>query len=119
VNVDEYANPVTYAKLAGLPIGSAAARRVRVVITAEDAVPPSGTGEGLMTTTTLITGSNKGLGYETARQLAAADHAVYIGARDPEGGRRAVCPPRCARRRIRRGGGQDDRGRRRAGRPGQ
>jgi NAD(P)-dependent dehydrogenase (short-subunit alcohol dehydrogenase family) len=41
-------------------------------------------------TTTLITGSNKGLGYETARQLIAAGHAVYIGARNPELGRRAA-----------------------------
>jgi NAD(P)-dependent dehydrogenase (short-subunit alcohol dehydrogenase family) len=41
-------------------------------------------------TTTLITGSNKGLGYETARQLIAAGHAVYLGARDPERGRRAA-----------------------------
>ena len=41
-------------------------------------------------TTTLITGSNKGLGYETARQLIGAGHVVYIGARDPERGRRAA-----------------------------
>jgi NAD(P)-dependent dehydrogenase (short-subunit alcohol dehydrogenase family) len=41
-------------------------------------------------TTTLITGANKGLGYETARRLIAAGHAVYIGARDPERGRRAA-----------------------------
>jgi NAD(P)-dependent dehydrogenase (short-subunit alcohol dehydrogenase family) len=38
---------------------------------------------------TLITGSNKGLGYETARQLIAAGDTVYIGARDPERGREA------------------------------
>lgn len=41
-------------------------------------------------TTTLITGSSKGLGYETARQLLAAGHTVYTGARDPERGRRAA-----------------------------
>jgi len=41
-------------------------------------------------TTTLITGSNKGLGYEAARQLVAAGHTVYIGARDPGRGRRAA-----------------------------
>ncbi|MFI0980741.1 SDR family NAD(P)-dependent oxidoreductase [Streptomyces sp. NPDC021093] len=34
-----------------------------------------------MSTTTLITGANKGLGLETARQLLAAGHTVYIGAR--------------------------------------
>jgi NAD(P)-dependent dehydrogenase (short-subunit alcohol dehydrogenase family) len=41
-------------------------------------------------TTTLITGANKGLGYETARQLVAAGNAVYVGARDPERGRSAA-----------------------------
>ncbi len=40
-------------------------------------------------TTTLITGANKGLGYETAR-LIAAGHTVYIGRRDAERGRRAA-----------------------------
>ena len=35
-------------------------------------------------TTTLITGANKGLGYETARRLIEAGHTVYIGARDPQ-----------------------------------
>ena len=41
-------------------------------------------------TTTLITGANKGLGYETPRQLVAAGHTVYIGARDPERGQKAA-----------------------------
>ena len=41
-------------------------------------------------TTTLITGANKGLGYETARQLVAAGHTVYIGARNPVRGRAAA-----------------------------
>jgi NAD(P)-dependent dehydrogenase (short-subunit alcohol dehydrogenase family) len=41
-------------------------------------------------TTTLITGANKGIGYEAARQLIAAGHTVYVGSRDPENGRRAA-----------------------------
>ncbi|HEU5155842.1 MAG TPA: SDR family NAD(P)-dependent oxidoreductase [Streptosporangiaceae bacterium] len=41
-------------------------------------------------TATLITGANKGLGYETARRLVAAGHTVYIGSRDAERGRRAA-----------------------------
>lgn len=41
-------------------------------------------------TATLITGANKGLGFETARQLVAAGHTVYIGSRDAERGRRAA-----------------------------
>jgi NAD(P)-dependent dehydrogenase (short-subunit alcohol dehydrogenase family) len=41
-------------------------------------------------TTTLITGANKGLGFETARRLIAAGHIVYIGSRNAERGRRAA-----------------------------
>ncbi|MEZ0070243.1 NAD(P)-dependent dehydrogenase (short-subunit alcohol dehydrogenase family) [Streptacidiphilus sp. MAP12-20] len=41
-------------------------------------------------TTTLITGANKGLGFETARRLLAAGHTVWIGSRDEERGRRAA-----------------------------
>jgi len=33
-------------------------------------------------TATLITGANKGLGYETARRLLAEGHDVWVGARD-------------------------------------
>lgn len=38
----------------------------------------------------LITGANKGLGFETARRLIADGHTVHIGSRDSERGRRAA-----------------------------
>lgn len=38
----------------------------------------------------LITGANKGIGFETARRLVAAGWTVWLGARDPELGRRAA-----------------------------
>lgn len=41
-------------------------------------------------TVTLITGANKGIGFETARLLLAAGHDVWIGARDAERGARAA-----------------------------
>jgi len=41
-------------------------------------------------TVTLITGATRGIGLETARQLAVLGHTVYIGARDAERGRRAA-----------------------------
>ena len=41
-------------------------------------------------TTTLITGANKGLGYETARRLIDAGHTVWMAARDIERGQAAA-----------------------------
>lgn len=41
-------------------------------------------------TTTLITGANKGLGYETARRLLEAGHTVWVAARDESRGRAAA-----------------------------
>jgi len=41
-------------------------------------------------TTTLITGANKGLGFETARRLIEAGHTVHLASRDAERGRRAA-----------------------------
>jgi NAD(P)-dependent dehydrogenase (short-subunit alcohol dehydrogenase family) len=41
-------------------------------------------------TITLITGGNKGLGYETARRLIKLGHKVYVGARDPKLGQKAA-----------------------------
>ena len=41
-------------------------------------------------TVTLITGANKGLGYETARQLIERGHTVYLGARNVDRGQAAA-----------------------------
>lgn len=41
-------------------------------------------------TVTLITGANRGIGYETARQLVDDGHVVYIGSRSADRGERAA-----------------------------
>ncbi|WP_305786797.1 SDR family NAD(P)-dependent oxidoreductase [Symbioplanes lichenis] len=41
-------------------------------------------------TVTLITGANKGIGFETARQLHEQGHVVYLGSRDAERGEKAA-----------------------------
>ncbi len=41
-------------------------------------------------TITLITGANKGLGFETARLLLGQGHSVYLGARDSDRGQQAA-----------------------------
>ena len=41
-------------------------------------------------TVTLISGANKGLGYETARQLIERGHTVYLGARNVDRGEAAA-----------------------------
>src|ERR1035437_9965906 len=51
-------------------------------------------------TTTLITGANKGLGYETARRLIEAGHSVWMGARDATRGQQAADALRSEERRV-------------------
>jgi NAD(P)-dependent dehydrogenase (short-subunit alcohol dehydrogenase family) len=41
-------------------------------------------------TVTLITGANKGIGFETAKHLLSLGHTVYVGARDAERGEKAA-----------------------------
>ncbi|MCY1136762.1 SDR family NAD(P)-dependent oxidoreductase [Actinoplanes sp. Pm04-4] len=41
-------------------------------------------------TVTLITGANKGIGFETARQLLELGHTVYVGSRDAVRGEKAA-----------------------------
>ena len=41
-------------------------------------------------TKTLITGANKGLGYQTAKSLVAEGHEVWVGARDTKLGEEAA-----------------------------
>jgi len=43
-----------------------------------------------MSKTALITGANKGIGREIARQLGKKDHTVWLGARDVERGEKAA-----------------------------
>jgi NAD(P)-dependent dehydrogenase (short-subunit alcohol dehydrogenase family) len=52
----------------------------------DHALPP----QTRVMTTTLITGANKGLGYETARRLIEAGHTVWMGARDATRGQQAA-----------------------------
>jgi NAD(P)-dependent dehydrogenase (short-subunit alcohol dehydrogenase family) len=40
--------------------------------------------------TALITGANKGIGYEVARQLAAKGFHAFVGARNEKAGRKAA-----------------------------
>jgi NAD(P)-dependent dehydrogenase (short-subunit alcohol dehydrogenase family) len=40
--------------------------------------------------TAFVTGANKGIGFETARQLAQKNYYVYLGSRDPEKGIQAI-----------------------------
>ena len=53
---------------------------------------PAGTGRtvGAMTRIALITGANKGIGYETARLLGERGMTVLVGARDEDRGRKAA-----------------------------
>jgi NAD(P)-dependent dehydrogenase (short-subunit alcohol dehydrogenase family) len=67
------------------------ARVVLAVPGTADRLSPRGPASTLLSMTrTLITGANKGLGFEAARRLIDAGQDVWIGARDPERGRAAA-----------------------------
>ncbi len=53
-----------------------------------------------MAKTVFITGANRGIGRETARQLAAKGFEVFLGARDPQSGEQAADPMRKAGGRV-------------------
>lgn len=46
--------------------------------------------DAMSPSTALVTGANKGIGKEIARQFVAAGLTVHVGSRDPERGQRAV-----------------------------
>jgi NAD(P)-dependent dehydrogenase (short-subunit alcohol dehydrogenase family) len=50
----------------------------------------AGSMDGMDTSIALVTGANKGIGKEIARQLAATGATVYVGSRDAARGERAV-----------------------------
>src|SRR2546423_4365719 len=51
---------------------------------------PGGHGGAMDTSIALVTGANKGIGKEIARQLADSGATVFVGSRDAERGQRAV-----------------------------
>jgi NAD(P)-dependent dehydrogenase (short-subunit alcohol dehydrogenase family) len=53
-------------------------------------LPGAGSMGGMDTSIALVTGANKGIGKEIARQLAATGSCVYVGSRDAARGERAV-----------------------------
>jgi NAD(P)-dependent dehydrogenase (short-subunit alcohol dehydrogenase family) len=54
------------------------------------ASPINGTSKSPQMKTVLVTGANKGIGYEVARQLVGKGFQVFIGARNRDAGRKAV-----------------------------
>ena len=53
-------------------------------------MPPTGTLDNMDNLIALVTGANKGIGKEIARQLAGAGLTVYVGSRDAARGERAI-----------------------------
>src|ERR1035438_9490918 len=65
-------------------------RPTQVLVVPGSACPPAGRVDTMNNSTALVTGANKGIGKQIARQLADAGLTVYVASRDAGRGQQAV-----------------------------